>query len=219
MWVKICGVHSLAMAEEVIACQPDAIGLNFYSRSPRVVERETAASIVSILPTAIDGIGLFVNESVEQVVSICRDCNLNIVQLHGDEPPEFVADLLNRQPELRVIRVYRLGTHGFGKLEEDIRRCRELDVLPWRYLVDAYDPDQYGGSGQTVSWSDVAAWRGKQSSPPLILAGGLVPGNVAEAIKAVDPWGVDVASGVESSPGVKDKNLVCSFVANARNSK
>lgn len=207
------------MAEDVIGCQPDAIGLNFYSRSPRVVERETAASIVGILPSNIEGVGLFVNESVEQVVETCQHCGLGTVQLHGDEPPEFVAELLSRLPDLKVIRVYRLGTHGFGKLEEDIDRCGDLGVLPWRYLVDAYDPGQYGGSGQTVSWTDVAAWRGKQECPPLILAGGLVPGNVAEAIETVAPWGVDVASGVESTPGVKDKSLVYAFVSNARNAK
>jgi phosphoribosylanthranilate isomerase len=211
MWIKICGIRDVATAREISRLQPDAIGLNFYARSPRVVPADVAAEIARALPDEVAAVGVFVNHSRLEIEELCRHCNLDFVQLHGDEPPEFIAEL---QPR-RVIRAFRVGPEGCVDVAVYLGRCRELGALPAACLIDSRVDGLYGGSGQTVAWDLLQREYPLADWPPLILAGGLYPGNIAAAVQAVRPWGVDVASGVESSPAVKDLRLVEKFLAGA----
>lgn len=212
MWIKICGIRDVETALAVTACGPDAIGLNFYAKSPRVVTQALATEIVVRLPKAVEAVGLFVNHSLDEIHTICQRCDLGTVQLHGDEPPEFVAKL----PQFRVIRAFRVGDEGLDEIAAYLERCRQLDALPWACLMDARVAGAYGGTGQKAPWDLLLRDYDTKNWPPLILAGGLHPGNVAEAVEKVRPWGVDVAGGVESAVACKDIELVRQFVEAAR---
>jgi phosphoribosylanthranilate isomerase len=209
MWVKICGVRDETNAAAVAACRPDAIGLNFYAGSPRSVSPDTAARIVRALPPEIEAVGVFVNHPVEEIRRICAACGIGTVQLHGDEPAE-VIELL--QP-LKVTRALRL--HGESE-SEIVETLRDLPAGVVRAcLVEPHVAGAYGGTGRRAPWEWLGrVWR--REWPPLILAGGLRPENLAEAVRTARPWGVDVASGVESAPGVKDPIQVAAFIAAAR---
>jgi phosphoribosylanthranilate isomerase len=212
MWIKICGIRDVDTALTVAGCRVQAIGLNFYERSPRVIEPDVAAKIVKRLPSDVEPVGIFVNHPVAEVRRLAEHCRLRTVQLHGDELPEFLAEL----PDLRVIRAFRVGPEGLSAVAEYLDRCRELAALPWACLIDARIEGTFGGTGKTAPWETIrreyrlAAW------PPLILAGGLRPENVAAAVQAVGPWGVDVAGGVESAVACKDATQVQQFVAAVR---
>lgn len=212
MWIKICGIRDLATAVAVAECGPNAIGLNFYSGSPRVVTAPVAKEIVSRLPRHVEPVGVFVNHSADEIVRISGECKLTTVQLHGDEPPELIAEL----PQFRVIRAFRVGAAGLGEVSAYLAQCRELGVVPWACLVDARVEGVYGGTGQTAPWDLVRREYDSCDGPPVILAGGLNADNVAAAIATVQPWGVDVAGGVESAVACKDIALVRKFVSAAR---
>jgi phosphoribosylanthranilate isomerase len=211
MWIKICGIRDAATAREVAKLKPQAIGLNFYARSPRAVAPETAAEIAQALPAEVAAVGVFVNHTLAEVEQLRRDCELDFVQLHGDEPPEFLAELDPRT----VIRAFRVGAEGLTDVAAYLERCRALGALPAACLIDSRVEGTYGGSGRTVAWDLLEREYPQSGWPPLILAGGLHPGNIAAAIEAVRPWGVDVASGVESAPAQKDLRLVEEFIAHA----
>ena len=211
MWTKICGIRDLETALEVIGAGADAIGLNFYAKSPRSITPARAAEIVAALPPGATAIGLFVNHTLEEVRRIAQQCRLTTIQLHGDEPPQFLAGLRDFQ----VIRAFRMGPAGLAPLEEYLHHCRSHDALPYACVIDAHVTGAYGGTGKTVPWDRLreeyrAEW------PRLILAGGLHPDNIAQAVQLVHPWGVDTASGVETAPGVKDLARVRQFIAAAR---
>lgn len=210
MWVKICGIRDVETALGVAERGADAIGLNFYAGSPRCVESTRAATIVQALPPRVTPVGVFVNHSVEEIREICREVGLETVQLHGDEPVTLVEELA----EFRVIRALRLDEDAtaLGAQSPDSGTPRQ----PWAWLVDARVEGVYGGTGQTLRWDRLTPENRSDPWPPLILAGGLTPENVGEAIQLVRPWGVDVASGVESALGVKDLTRVAQFVRVAR---
>lgn len=212
MWVKICGVRNMAGAESAVAAGADALGLNFVPSSPRCITESVAAQIVRALPEAIEKVGVFVNAPAGEMLRIAEACGLTCVQLHGDEPADVVAKLA----PLRVIRAYRCGAAGLAPLGDSLSRCRALGAWPWACLVDAASAGAYGGTGTVAPWELIARDYNRDEWPPLILAGGLTPKNVAEAIRVVRPWGVDTASGVESAVGVKDAGLVERFVRGAR---
>ncbi len=212
MWVKICGVRDVPTALRVAAFSPQAIGLNFYERSPRWIDVAAAAEVVARLPPEIEPVGVFVNHSVAQIDAICRTCRLNTIQLHGDEPAEFAACL---RP-YRVIRAFRVLADGIDQIGEYLRECATHQISLAGCLVEPRVIDVYGGTGQTAPWDALKRNYNFSAWPPLILAGGLTPENVADAIRAVGPWGVDVASGVESAPGCKDDTKVLQFIENAR---
>lgn len=212
MKVKICGLRDVATAKAVAALRPDAIGLNFFARSVRVVEESTAAAIVRALPPEVEAWGVFVNHSAEDIRRIAHTCGLHAVQLHGDEPPELLATLSS----LRVIRAFRIGEAGLDEMAAYLERCRALGAMPEACLIDARVEGTYGGTGRVPPWDILAADHRRAGWPPLILAGGLNPENVAAGITAVRPWGVDVAGGVESSPGLKDLERVSRFISAAR---
>ena len=216
MWVKICGITDVATAAAVVAMAPDAIGLNFYAASPRCVSNAEAVQIGRRLPRGVTRVGVFVNHAVAEIEDLVNDCLLDQVQLHGDESPDQLAELQRRLPFVPLIRAWRMSGEGLSDLEEHLKACQTLKVSLAACLIDARVSGLYGGSGHTVAWEALARVYSRGSWPPLILAGGLTPENAATAIRAVQPWGIDVASGVESQPAVKDIEQVRRFIAIAR---
>ena len=219
MWVKICGLNSPANAAEVARLGPDAVGLNFYEGSSRCVSTETAAEIVAALPAEIEPVGVFVNCPAQTVAAICRDCRIATAQIHGDETPEYLCELQSITPELRLICAHRVDSEGVGPLAEYIQRCRQFGIQLAACLVDSKAEGVYGGSGEVGPWDLLGRRYLRDEWPKLILAGGLQPDNVAAAIRTVRPWGVDVASGVESAPGLKDPESVKRFMRAARDAQ
>jgi phosphoribosylanthranilate isomerase len=212
IWIKICGLRDVETARAVADLRPDAVGLNFYVDSPRAVSIEAAQEIVGVLPASLTPVGVFVNHAPADVLSICERVGLSTVQLHGDESIGMIAQL----DGLQIIRAVRVGEETLDKVAEQIERIEATGVKLAACLVDAHVPGAYGGTGRRPPWDVLAAGWDREHWPPLVLAGGLHPANVADGIRTVRPWGVDVASGVESSPGVKDLERVGRFIAAAR---
>ena len=207
--IKICGVTSPDDARAAASLGADAIGLNFHPPSPRFITPETAASILAASPPFVEAVGVFVNRPFTEIVETVRPWpSLRSVQWHGagHEPASACP--------LPLIAAF--GVRGPESLEEIARyldRCRAGGRLPAAVLVDAFAPDQHGGTGQKAPWELLASFR---PGVPLILAGGLTADNVAEAVRIVRPYAVDVASGVESAPGRKDPEKMRRFIAGAR---
>ncbi len=213
--IKICGITTVEDARMVAAAGADAIGLNFFPGSPRFVTPRDAAQIAGALPPGVLKVGVFVNSPAEHVWQVALSLQLDAVQLHGDESPEFLASWPD--PKMPAcVKAFRLGSEGLDPLAEYLERSRQLECVPDMVLVDAAQGGQYGGTGRTADWSQAARYPLAPWHPPLVLAGGLTAENIAEAIQAVRPYAVDTASGVESSPGRKDPELVVRFVAAAR---
>lgn len=210
--VKICGITSLSDAVAASSAGADALGLNFYPASPRYIAPEAAAKISAALPAHVTRVGLFVNESPGTIAELRSAVGLDMVQLHGDESPEVVAALSG----VPVIKAFRAASDDFPRIEAFVQGCLDLEAPLAAILIDACVPGAYGGTGQKADWNLASRLRQLLAPLPLILAGGLVPENVADAIAAVQPHGVDTASGVEASPGVKDAARVARFVTAAR---
>ncbi|NQV27072.1 MAG: phosphoribosylanthranilate isomerase [Rhodopirellula sp.] len=216
MWVKICGIRDVKTAEQVVMLAPDAIGLNFFATSPRCVKRSVAAEISKTLPASIESVGLFVNHDLHDVLDTARQCGLTMIQLHGDETPEFLAELKSCVADVRLLRAFRVDGRGLSDVADYLAECRKLDVCLAGCLIDSHVDGEYGGTGHTAPWDLLADQYDADRWPRLILAGGLHPGNLADAIRVTRPFGVDVASGVESERGVKDLALVRDFIQAAR---
>jgi phosphoribosylanthranilate isomerase len=221
--VKICGITNVEDAIVAGTAGADAIGLNFYEKSSRCTTVECASQIaLSLSELPIDRVGVFVNMSPVEIEATVKEGGLSSIQLHGDEPPEVVAHFAQpKRParfpfHMQVIRARRMDDRGVAAIARDLEECRAAGWGPAAVLVDAATPGRYGGTGETISWVGLADHRRWLSDTPLILAGGLTPDNVAEAIRIVRPHGVDVASGVESAPGKKDPHKVRDFIAAAR---
>ncbi len=212
VWTKICGLTDVSSAEVVAAAGPSAVGLNFYSRSARFVSDQQAARIAAVIPRSIFKIGVFVNEPWPEVVRRIGQIGLDGVQFHGDETVEYVAEFQRECPQVPVIQAFRRTAAGIGPLISRVQRCRDLGVSLAACLIDAWDASAYGGTGQTLPWRELGLELQTSELPPVVLAGGLNPLNIAEAIRDVRPFGVDVASGVESSPGIKDAARVRQLV-------
>jgi phosphoribosylanthranilate isomerase len=215
VWTKICGVRDLPAAIAIAKLRPAAIGLNFYPASPRCVDDVTATRIVASLPAEVEPVGVFVNATVDRIAEVVDWVGLRRIQLHGDESPAFARAVHDRCPQAGLIRAWRMGATGLDELAAFLNQCRALGVTISGCLVDAHVAGSYGGTGAVVPWDRLRVEYRRDEWPPLILAGGLHPGNVADAIAAVQPWGVDVASGVESAPGVKDLLRVEQFLSAA----
>jgi phosphoribosylanthranilate isomerase len=216
MWVKICGIRDVKTAEQVVSFKPDALGLNFFAKSPRFVERSVAAEIAAILSPAVEAVGLFVNHELNDVVDTAQQCGLTTLQIHGDEPPEFLAELKGCSADVRILRAFRVDDRGLVEVADYLAECRKLDVCLAGCLIDSRVDGEYGGTGHTAPWDLLADQYDADRWPRLIVAGGLHPGNLADAIRTTRPFGVDVASGVESQRGVKDLTLVRDFIQVAR---
>ena len=199
--VKICGITAVADALTAVNADADALGLVFYEKSPRYVSSAAAAKIVEALPPFIGKVGVFVNPSEEEVRRAITECGIDTLQFHGEEQPEFC-----RQFGLKVIKAFRIQN------PDSLQPLAHYSTEAW--LLDSYVPDQPGGTGATFNW-ELAA-RALLRNSRVILAGGLTPANVAKAVQTVLPYGVDVSSGVESSPGKKDAQKVAAFIAAAK---
>ena len=196
--IKICGITNPADAEQAATLGADMIGLNFYAKSPRCIAEATARSILQALPSSVEPVALFVNEP--QAQQVAQSLNIRTVQMHGDLP-ECLSIGTRWIPAFSV--------RDASSLQQITSYLRSLVDAPAAILVDAHVPGQFGGTGQVAPWHLLA---GFDAGVPLILAGGLTPDNVAEAIRIVRPYAVDVASGVESSPGKKDVDKMRRFI-------
>ncbi len=194
--VKICGIKNLNDAISAADYGADAIGFVF-AKSKRRVSKEKARAIVRKLPPFITTVGLFVNETVENMEAACRFCGLDAIQLHGNELP----DILNSLKDIKTIKAFRIQN------EKDIGPIKKYK--PNAILLDGYSENKMGGTGTTFDWRIVKKLK---TSIPIIVAGGLTHLNVSQAIKIVKPYGVDVSSGVECRPGEKDKRLIKKFI-------
>jgi phosphoribosylanthranilate isomerase len=210
--IKICGITNERDALAAAEAGADAIGLNFFPRSRRFIEPETARQISVAVPAGILKVGVFVNHAAAEISSIVARVGLDAVQLHGDEPPQIIAEL---PKNVRVLRAHRCGSDGLQSLAQFLIASRAAGRMPDAILVDADAGSDFGGTGQRADWDRVTREREALQKLPLLLAGGLTPENVAAAIAAVGPAGVDVASGVEREPGIKDPKRVAEFIAAA----
>lgn len=199
--VKICGITNLDDAMAAVDFGADALGFVFFQGSPRFIPYKEAAAIIKKLPSFITTIGVFVNEKPEQIEKIIALTSIDVVQLHGDEPPEICN--FSR----RIIKAIRVKS-----LESLDPLIHYKDIVS-SFLLDTFTPDVFGGTGQIFNW-DVATYA-KQFGR-IILAGGLNPDNIAEAIKRVNPYGVDISSGVESEKGKKDHKKMKLFIEKAK---
>jgi phosphoribosylanthranilate isomerase len=203
MFIKVCGITNLEDALMAVKAGADALGFNFYRRSPRYIEPACARSIIRQLPSGVMSVGVFVNEKEpDDVRRISDEACLTAAQLHGDESPEYCYQLRDRFT-IKALRV----TEDF---EPQLARDYKTDAI----LLDAYSREARGGTGRVVDWE--IAKRVRALVPRLFLAGGLAPENVAEAIAAVDPFAVDACSGLEGAPGRKDAKRVRAFIAASR---
>jgi len=200
--VKICGITRPEDADRACASGADALGFVFHPQSPRAIDPERAREMVARLPPFVVSVGVFVDRPLQEVLDIAERCRLNAVQLHGREDPDYCSRI-----PLKVIKAFRIAGE---RLPEEI--CRyEVDAI----LLDTYRPGVPGGTGETFCW-DLA--RQAKRFGRVILAGGLTCDNVAQAIAQVDPYAVDVSSGVEQEPGRKDPVLLAEFVRRAKGS-
>ena len=207
MIVKICGVKTLEIAHASVEAGADMLGFNFYPRSSRNIAIEKCAEIIAGLKDAgklVINVGVFVNEDPLRVQEILGSCDLDLAQLCGDESPEDLITLKGK-----AFKAVRPNSRTDADQQLKIFGCSQAPVL----LVDANVKGAYGGTGETGDWT-IAQHLAAQA--PIMLAGGLNPENVATAIKTVNPWGVDAASGVESSPGTKDPAKISAFIAAVR---
>lgn len=210
--VKICGITNPNDATLAARAGADAIGLNFYTKSPRCVDHETAREIAASVPSGVVKVGLFVNEKAARICQLFDELQLDLIQLHGDETPDFLGRLRGRP----IMKVFRVGAGGLAEIGDYLTQCETIGARPQAVLLDSLSVGGYGGTGKRADWNVAKAYQETPELPPLVLAGGLRPDNVTEAIRAVRPAAVDVASGVESSPGRKDPAAVAAFVAAAR---
>jgi phosphoribosylanthranilate isomerase len=214
--VKICGLTSVADAAIASAHGADAIGLNFYPKSKRFVTLEAAPAISAARASGVCAVGVFVNQSVEEILAAARSARLDWIQLHGDESPQMLRQV-KTEASRPIMRALRWDQDGAQAVESYLMQCESLDCLPDALLLDSYQAGEFGGTGHVADWAAIARWRSNSKwKIPLVLAGGLKPENVAAAIRAVRPDAVDTASGVERSPREKDPELVRRFVAEAR---
>jgi phosphoribosylanthranilate isomerase len=212
--IKICGLTNESDALAAIDAGADAIGLNFYRGSKRYVTSAEARPIVGAVGNRVDKIGVFVNAPADEICCVCDSVGLQWVQLHGNEPPELLASLGNR---FSIVRARRYDERGLPAVSDDISACLKTGGRTLKaVLLDAALAGQFGGTGHALDWRKLENYPASTRGIPLILAGGLTPENVAEAIRIVRPQAVDVASGVESSPGKKDAAKMRDFVAAAQ---
>jgi phosphoribosylanthranilate isomerase len=203
--VKICGITNLEDALLSADFGADALGFNFYPGSTRYIDEGRAESIVERLTKPILKVGIFVNQTIEDIIDAEGIAELDLLQLHGNESPAFVTELRTRT-DAKIIKAFRVGP------DFDVKTVNEYRVDG--VLLDSFSGHVWGGSGESFDWKTAKAVR--DLVPELYLAGGLSPENVAEAIATVHPYAVDVASRVESTPGKKDPKKLEAFIRNAK---
>ena len=200
--IKICGITRMQDALAVAASGADALGLVFYDKSPRYVTLQQAAQLAAIVPPFVTVVGLFVNPSAVAVREVLRQVPLDVLQFHGEEEPKFCTQF--GRPYLKAIRV---------KLGVDLLQCAARYKTAQGLLLDAFIEGTHGGTGASFDWALIP----HDLPLPVILSGGLHEGNVAEAIKQVLPYAVDVSSGVETARGIKDAAKIAAFMREVKN--
>ncbi len=206
--IKICGVTTVDDVQASVDAGADGIGINFHPGSLRYVRPESVEHLLRALPPLVSAVGVFVAQPLLQVRNSAQRLGLHAIQWHGEN-----RDAIDVHP-IPLIAAYRVrDRQSLDWIMTDLKRCTDAGCGPAAILVDAFVEGQEGGTGKQAPWELLADFT---PGLPLILAGGLNPDNIAEAIRIVRPWGVDVASGVEASPGKKDRGKVMRFVANAR---
>lgn len=201
MFVKICGITNLPDALCALEAGADALGFVFWEQSPRNVSLAKAAEIIQQLPPLVTKVGVFVDPDPDLVMDAIGEAGITLLQFHGSESPEFC-----QQFGLLCVKAFRMRDEG------SLNELQRYNTHAW--LLDAYSGAAPGGTGEKFNW-DLAV-RARQIGPPIFLAGGLTPQNVADAVRVVRPFGVDVSSGVESTPGRKDHGKVREFIRAAK---
>ncbi len=187
MKVKICGITNLEDAKLSYDLGADAIGFIFYQKSKRYIEPKEAKEIINQLPVFLQRVGVFVNESSKEINKIAKEIKLNLIQLHGEEPPEVIDDI-----ELPVIKVFRVNENFDYSILSKYKNCS--------FLLDTFNENEYGGTGQQFNWRKIPSeLKGK-----IILAGGISENNVGSIYKEINPYAIDVSSSIEIEPGKKD---------------
>lgn len=199
MFTKVCGITRLTDALHASRHGATALGFVFWPKSPRYVAPDRAAEIIRELPDTIATVGVFVNQPIDEIQRVASETGITTIQLHGDEPAAYATAL--GWPVLKAAPIEHVNGSLDGWPDDTI------------VLLDAHDPVRRGGTGRTIDWSHAAD---VASARRVVLAGGLTPENVRDAIAAVRPYGVDVSSGVEKAPGVKDFEKVKRFLENVR---
>ncbi len=197
--VKICGITRAEDALKAIEFGADALGFIFYKNSPRYVSPEIVRDIIHCLPPFVTTVGVFVNEQPSVIEETIETTGIDVVQLHGEEPPEYCA---RWQKVIKALRIKEMA---------DLELLHRYRVSA--YLLDTYSPDKPGGTGERFDW-DIAVKANRLGT--IILAGGLTPDNVIEAVEKVKPYAVDVSSGVEAEKGIKDHDKLKRFIENAK---
>ena len=200
--VKICGITNYEDAANAAILGADFIGFNFYSLSPRFIDRDDAKRIINKMPKNLKNVGVFVNEVLEEVKKIVEYVGLDMVQLHGDETPDYCKQI-KEETKKEVIKSFRINK------KEDIKKIKNYDVD--YYLFDAYHEGLFGGTGKSFDWNLL-----KNIKKPFFLSGGLNCGNVRQAIKIARPFAVDVASGIEKNQRKKDIEKTKEFIEAAK---
>ena len=201
--VKICGITSLKDAKIAVNYGASAIGLIFFQGSPRYVDLGKEKNWILDIPKNVKKVGVFVNEKIENIHSIVRGLNLDFIQLHGHEPPDYCDQMIKP-----VIKVFRVGD------DFDSNVLKDYQVAA--FLFDTYQKGRPGGTGENFNWNLIADLK---TNAPIILSGGLNAGNILDGIKAVNPSAVDINSGVESIPGIKDRWKVKNIFSKLENTK
>ena len=201
---KVCGLTTAADAGHAIRAGANAVGMIFYPPSPRSVSIEQAKEIATAVPPGVRRVGVFVNESSSRIADIVGFVPLDVAQMHGDETPEDCMALRDAASGVEIWKAFRVGPD----FDPDVLVDYNVDAV----LLDTAKAGQYGGTGETFAWERVVSL---SRSHRLILSGGLGPSNVVEAIRAVEPWGVDASSKLESEPGRKDPERVTQFLLGA----
>ena len=201
--IKICGITNYEDAKNAADLGADFLGFNFYSKSPRFVDENLAKSIINKIPNKILKVGVFVNEDINKINEISEYCNLDLIQLSGDEDADFILNL-KKIPNKKIIKSFRI------KNEKDIKKINhfKIDYI----MLDSFKKEFYGGTGVTFDWK-LAKYIDKKR---LFLSGGLKPSNVKLAIDKIKPYAVDVCSSIESYPGKKDFEKMKEFVEAAK---
>ncbi len=199
MRVKICGITQAQQGQAIAQLGATALGFICVERSPRYLNPQQIEKIIQVLPTPIDRIGVFAKASLTEIEAVLTVAQLTGIQLHGDETPQFCAQVKQLWPDLEIIKAFRIKT--VASLQNIPQYVEAIDTL----LLDAYDPQQLGGTGKTLNWDILATFKPDR---PWFLAGGLNPNNILQALDNLAPDGIDLSSGVERSPGDKDISKV-----------
>ncbi|MEM8639098.1 MAG: phosphoribosylanthranilate isomerase [Cyanobacteria bacterium P01_G01_bin.54] len=205
--VKICGITDLGQAQAIARLGVSTLGFICVARSPRYIAIEPLTAITRQLPETLQTVGVFVNAPLDTIVATVHQAKLTGIQLHGEEPPEFCQALRQHLPQRELIKAFRI------RAPADLEQIAPYETVVETLLLDAYAPQAHGGTGQTLDWTSLA---GFAPSRPWLLAGGLCPENLAQALAIVGPDGIDVSSGVERSPGDKDLTRVAALLRQLR---